>query len=170
MAGMVLLGLGMWFLLSEAGYDVPGLERLWPLFLILAGVASFGSFLAGGLRQPKRVAAGVTTILLGFFFLLFTLGPLDWSLLAVFWPVFPLVAGIAMLARWAAGLGHEPRELASAFTAILVGVVGLAFTATPLRGLFGWPVILVLVGMFLIGRAVLGVVFGSFGWAGRRLS
>ncbi len=160
-AGLMLLGFGAWFLLDEAGIRVPGVDRLWPMFVIGGGLVSLAAWVAGGFARPKRAFFGVAAVLNGLFLLAFTIGPLDWDRMNVWWPVFPLIGGIALAVRFVAGGGREPRQLTAAFSAAVVGIVGLALTLTPLGsvlGVLGWPVILIAVGALLIFRAVLGVL------------
>ena len=171
--GFVLVGLGVWFLVDRAGFDVPGVDQLWPLFVILGGLSMLGSFVLSGLRDSEQVASGVAAFLIGIFFLFFTMGPLDWSMMAALWPVFPLLSGIAMVARFVASLGRQPQSLVRGLGAMAVGVIGLAVTLTPLGSMLlslGWPVILVLVGLLVLMRALFGSIFRSAFWFSRRVS
>ena len=47
-AGIILVGIGIYFLLWELGY-LPGLHHLWPLILIIVGIA----LIVGHLRAPR---------------------------------------------------------------------------------------------------------------------
>ena len=167
--GLMLMVVGVVLLLELQNVyfqDVRlGFESLWPLFLIAAGPGMLLGFLIGGLKQPERVASGVSTALLGWFFLAITVGPLDFTQLDRLWPVFPLVAGIGSFAGWLASLGRQLSLLRGALVAGSVGVVGLALTLTPIgSALFatGWPALLVLLGFALLLKGTLNVVFRVF--------
>jgi hypothetical protein len=167
--GLMLIVVGIVLLLElqnvHLGYLRLGFETLWPLFLIAAGPGMLLGFLIGGLRDPERVAAGVTTALLGWFFLAITAGPLDFSQIDRLWPVFPLIVGVGSFAGFLASLGRRFALLRSALVAIVVGVVGLGFTLTPLGGAFfafGWPALLVLLGLVFLFKGALTAVFRVF--------
>lgn len=151
--GFFLVGLGLWFLAERLIPLVPGMEQLWPLFLALFGGALLGAFVLGGLRAPRLVLPGLLNLLLGGFFLAFTLGILPWRAMAQLWPMFPLIVGVSFFGTWAAGRGSKPRLLVPAAITGGVGLLGLAATLTPLRtifGVLGWPIILIGVGGLLV--------------------
>jgi hypothetical protein len=167
--GMMLVVVGLVLLLELQNVHVGdvrlGFETLWPLFLIVAGPGMLLGFLLGGLREPERVTAGVTTALLGWFFLAITVGPLDFDQITRLWPAFPLAAGIGSFAGWLSSLGRKLELLKSAIFGISVGLVGFAFTMTSLGGaLFaaGWPALLVLMGIAIVLKGALGAVVRVF--------
>jgi hypothetical protein len=164
--GLMLIVAGILLLFEtqnvHAGEVRLGFETLWPLFLIAAGPGMLLGFLIGGLREPERVAAGVTTALVGWFFLAITAGPLDYSQLDRLWPVFPLAAGIGSFAGFLASLGRRLALLRGAIVTIAVGVVGLAFTLTPVGGALlavGWPALIVLLGFAILAKGMLRALF-----------
>jgi hypothetical protein len=164
---LILIAVGLFFLLNNAGLlqDVD-LEKLWPGFLLLAGVAFWLQYLFGGDRDPGLVFVGTLATLLGLFFFLFTLevelpwefenlsGPMKWDDNAVLWPVYPLVVGIGLLVLsifdqdWGAfGVG---------LVAVVVGVFALIFTLGRPDGLEElaqfWPILLIIFGIGLLLR------------------
>jgi hypothetical protein len=166
MGGLMLIVAGFVLVLELQGVRLGdarlGFETLWPLFLIAAGPGMLLGFLFGGLRHPERVASGVTTALLGWFFLAITVGPLDFTQIDRLWPVFPLLAAVGSFAGFLASLGRRLALLRSALVTGAIGLVGLAVTLTPLGGALlaaGWPVLLVLLGFAVVLRGVLGAVF-----------
>jgi hypothetical protein len=167
--GLVLLFLGIWFLADSVFRGLPGLDVLWPVFPILAGVAALVAFLGGGMRGSDRVFPAVAAIGIGFFFLPFTFGLVAWDRLSVLWPVFPAIAGVAFFWSWAASFGRRIDHLRAAIVGLAVGVVGLLFTLTPLAGMLaaGWPIVLILVGAALVLGAFVRSLFGLAGWARR---
>jgi hypothetical protein len=159
--GLLLILLGAWLLATTLGVRLPDLSQLWPLVLLFFGLAALVQYFAEGRRSDGLVFTGVAAALLGAFFLAITLGPLEWSDLARYWPVFVLIGGAAFLAQWLArpaGMGL----LVPAGLAIVVGLAALALT----RGLLDpaltaqavrlWPVLLILLGLGLLIRYARG--------------
>ena len=128
-------------------------ERLWPFIMVIVGMSMLIS--APFARSAGKVLPGMINLLLGAFFLLFTTGRLDFSQMDVLWPMFPLLVGISFGATFIASLGTKPQLLVPGFICFSVGVIGLAFTLTPLGSVlafFGWPVILLALGaIFVLG-------------------
>lgn len=149
--GMVLLGVGGFFLAERFGLASFEPERLWPLILVAVGFSILLSALFS--RTAAKVLPGMINLLLGGFFLLFTAGPLDYEQMATLWPVFPLVVGISFGFAFLASLGRKPGLLVPGFVCFSVGTIGLAFTLTPLGSLFsmlGWPMILLSIGALFV--------------------
>ena len=84
--GTILVVLGSWLFLQNLGVDLPGLEEMWPILPTLAGAALLVSFLTGKDRSPGLVFVGTAALLVGLFFFAFTLGPLGWERMDVYWP------------------------------------------------------------------------------------
>ena len=99
-AGAILLGLGVLFLLDNFGLvDAGNLFRYWPLILLGLGLTKL---IAPG-RPEERVGGVVLTILGGAFFLRALHIP--WFRLRLFWPVLLLVLGASLL--WQALRGRR---------------------------------------------------------------
>lgn len=157
--GLLLIALGAWLLAVTLGVRLPGLEKLWPGFVIAFGLACLVEFLAGGRRSQGLVFVGVAAALLGGFFLAFTLGPLAWADLRQWWPALVLIGGLAFLAQWLA----RPAErglLVPAGLALLAGAAALAVTLGRVRADVAeqivklWPLLLIAVGFILLGSYV----------------
>lgn len=160
--GLVLLFLGLWLGLDRLGIALPRLGDLWPAFPFLAGLAFLVALVVGGLRDPGLAFPGAAGVLVGVFFGLFTVGPLEWREMTRLWPCLPLLAGLAFLATWIAGLGRQPGLLVLGFLGVAVGLVGLVLTyglvaewLVPVVD-FGWPVVLIVLGAFLVWRSLRG--------------
>ncbi len=158
--GAFLILIGGWLLAESLGLRLPGLGQMWPGFLILFGFGFVAQFFAGQRRDEGLVFVGVASALLGAFFLLITLGPLEWRDLGRYWPVFVLIGGAAFLAQWRA----QPEQralLVPGGAALLVGLAGLALTMGWLRSALAeqlvklWPLALIVAGLGLMASYLL---------------
>jgi hypothetical protein len=158
-AGLGLIGLGIALVVAQwIGWD-----RIWPLFPVLGGLGLLAAYLLTGSKDEGLVFLGVLALLVGLFFFGFTLGFWEWSQMAVLWPVLPLIGGVAFVALFLAQRSRDLGALGLGCAALIVGVVGLAFT----YGLVGsdvwrfWPLLLILMG-------ILGLVGGLLRAARRK--
>jgi peptidoglycan/LPS O-acetylase OafA/YrhL len=158
--GIILIALGLWFLADALGLPLPGLGDLWPIFPLGFGLAMLAQYFIEGRRSEGLVFTGVSGTLIGAFFFTITLGPLSWGDLGIYWPVFPLIGGLAFLAQWLA----RPSERGLLVPALLgLGVGGLALLFT--LNLLGsaadqivanlWPAALILLGLGLLANYAL---------------
>jgi hypothetical protein len=152
--GGILILVGIWFLLDGIGLEIPRMDAIWPIFPILGGLAFIIGYLTGaGDMDEGAMIPGIGGLLVGIFFFFITLGPLTWGDLSIWWPIFPLIGGIAFLATWLAGRMRDWGLLIPAFGGLGVGVVGLLVTTDAIEGAIvadWWPVSLILVGIILL--------------------
>ena len=154
--GLGLIGLGIVFVL---GLWI-GWEKIWPIFVIAGGVAFLVGYAVSGFRDSGLVFVGVGAILVGLFFLGFSLGYWEWSDMSWLWPVFPVIGGVAFVALFFAERGKDAGTLGVGCAAFVVGIVGLAVTL----GFLGkeivrfWPLLLVLLGIVSLAAALLRFV------------
>jgi drug/metabolite transporter (DMT)-like permease len=154
--GIVLVLVGLLFLLVTNKLLWFGWSAVWPLFLILGGVFFLKVFAAG--KNPDLLFSGLASLLLGLFFMLFTTGILLWEKLAILWPTFPLIGGIALMAMSAVSK--------EASGSLIVGIVAVAFSiacytyaagtlsprvVTPFVRL--WPLVLIIIGIVVFLKA-----------------
>jgi hypothetical protein len=159
---ILLILLGAFLLLNELGVTIPGWDILWPVFPLAVGLTLLGSYFFGEKREPGRVFFGTAAILIALVFFFITLGPMEYEALGSWWPVFVLIGGVAFLAQWAAARFRDWSALFLGIVALVVGGAGLAIrqnmlgedTAQLLPSL--WPVLVVLAGIMLLLRALLG--------------
>lgn len=134
---------------------VPGLESLWPILLVAAGVG----FLYEGFIRRRRdayVFIGMFALLLGVFFLLATtvLSPVA---LSSIWPVFMTITGLSLFAYGS----RRPWGLRMSFTVpgvaiVLISLVFLLFSLDIVDRSFArlvavyWPGLLILAGLVLL--------------------
>lgn len=131
--GVILLVLGLYFLLDNLGIDMPGLGELWPIFPTLAGLALIWGYLLNRDGDAGALVPGCAGFLYGVFFFAITLGPLEWDDLSEWWPVFPMVGGVAFLTMFALARKRDPGILVPGLGGLLVGLFFLLITVGPLR-------------------------------------
>ena len=154
--------LGTYLLLDQLGIGIPGWDAIWPIFPFAGGLTLIGTYFFGQRRDPGQVFIGTAAALVGLLFFLITLGPLEYRDLGNWWPVFVLIAGIAFLAQWVAAGFRDWGALFLALVALVIGGTGLAVTLQLLgpqtRELLPslWPVLLILVGLMVLLRNMIG--------------
>jgi Domain of unknown function (DUF5668) len=158
--GLLLIALGAWLLAGTLGVRLPSVATLWPVVLIVAGLAFLAQFFAGGRRSEGLVFTGVAAALLGVFFLVITLGRLTWNDAGRLWPIYVLIGGLAFLAQWLARPG-ERGLLVPAVLALAVGGATLALALGLVRADVAdqiirlWPLVLIVLGLGLLGSYVM---------------
>ncbi len=122
MSAIVLILVGVLFLLNTMGWTEYGLDRFWPLILIVVGVWMFlrNSGLLGGKGcagcqcarcRTRRLMGPAMCVTIGVLFLLQNLNALNFDRT---WPVILLVVGIVKLLQNSASTeGHIPSLAAS---------------------------------------------------------
>lgn len=92
-----------WFVAS--GVFPPAMDRLWPLEVVLSGICLVATGLFKNHRLRTRyLFPGVSLVVLGLLFLLFSLGVIRLSFVTVFmrwWPVLLIVLGVALVVLFA---------------------------------------------------------------------
>lgn len=154
--GLVLMGIGAWFLLRNMIPALPGMDAFWPIFPVLVGL----SFLVGYVRSREAglLIPGVSSLLIGLFFFAFSLHMVSWSAMGVLWPIFPLIGGVAFAATFVATGAQEWGLLVPAGAGLAVGFFGLVlgFGGSGLLTLINfWPVLLILAGLAVLAQNML---------------
>lgn len=144
-AGGLLLAnnLGQWYLFR--------MERLWPLFLLIPGLAFEVGYFSQKRNSGLLVPGGILTILgLLFFFEIFT----GWQFSAFTWPVYPLAVAAGLFQKYL--FSGRPHGLLIP-TFILTAVSCVAFASMFLNSIRQWvnidlvlPVLLVLSGLIIL--------------------
>jgi hypothetical protein len=149
--GLSLIGLGIAFILA----NIVGWDRVWPIFPLFGGLAFLVGYAVTGFRDGGLAFVGTAATLIGLFFFGFTFGIWEWDDMAILWPVFPFIGGVAFIVLFfAERRSHDVGTLGVGCAAIVVGVVGLAFTYGLVSGNIVklWPLLIVLVGLIsLVG-------------------
>jgi hypothetical protein len=164
---VVLIGIGAYMLLANLNVIPPyPIDQMWPGIVVLVGVMFWLGFIFGKDHDPGLAFVGTIVTLSGLFFFLFTfnvnllgLGRVDWGDMALLWPVFPLIVGIAFVVLWIAGRFRDWGVLIPAGVLLLVGIGGLAFTLgnVPIfqNILQWWPLLLIFFGIIVLIQSVL---------------
>ena len=96
---IVLIGLGVYFLLTNF-HVLPFINNWWALFILLGTAGAWGSALRIYQNNGHRMTPAVTGTFIGGLFplavALIFLFNMNWGIV---WPVFLVIAGIAVLAR-----------------------------------------------------------------------
>jgi len=161
--GLVLIALGAWFLVRALGFDLPGMAAMWPIFPTIVGLSMFvGWFFSAKKRGSHGVMIpAVINFLVGVFFFGFTFSYFRWSDMAVLWPVFPLIVGVAFFVAWVfSGLRDWGLLIPCAITAG-TGIVGLGYTVfgqvEAISSLIRyWPVLLIVLGILVLIGGLVG--------------
>ena len=141
--GVGLIILGLLFLSENFGYFEFDFENIWPVFVLLAGVG----FWIGYFQDRKNSGLLMPGSILIIYGLMFLYCAIDgWYLMGSLWPGFLIGPGIGFFMMYLLG-GREKGMLVPA--SILTGL-GLIFLISHSGILRYWPVILILIGIFLI--------------------
>ncbi|MFN8498485.1 MAG: DUF5668 domain-containing protein [Anaerolineae bacterium] len=156
--GLLLILLGVWMLLDALGYLAVSVFNIWPAVLAVVGLI----MLIVGLVTPRKegfrdgalAMFGTWALLLGLFFLPYSIGRLDWGTLAQLWPTFSLIGGIGLMVAFLVEGRRDVGLLIVGAITIIVGAMGYLFTfgvlgatiAALVLPLFV-PVLLILVGL-----------------------
>jgi hypothetical protein len=160
--GLFLILLGLWFLADNLGLPLPGFGQLWPVLIILAGLGFWAGYLFGSPRDPGLTFVGMGALLVGLYFLPFTLHIVEWGDMAILWPGFVLIGGLSFLVLAVAEGFKDWGTLAVGFSALAVGVIAFVFTLGLLPAELGltvtnfWPLILVFIGLIILVQNLLG--------------
>jgi len=148
--GLVLILIGLWFLAAQL---IPGLRRFgfhWPLMIIGVGVFLFLLGLVTrtpSLSIPACIVGGIG----GLLYWQFMTG--RWGSWSYAWALIPGFVGLGMIVTGL--LGEKRGEMfRGGGTLIVISLILFAIFGSFLGGFFGlgqyWPVLLVLLGLFLL--------------------
>lgn len=150
----------MLFLLPNLGLSFLDWGNLWPLYIVLCGSAFLAGWAMSPRHEPGLAFVGTGALLTGIFLAPFAWEMVAWERMAVWWPIFPLIGGLAFLALWAADRGKDPGILVPAGGGILTGLVALFLTTGWLSAAAAakwWPAGLITLGVaVLFGRTAGG--------------
>lgn len=163
---VVLITVGAYLLLANLNViPLYPIEQMWPAIVVFVGVLFWLGFIFGKDHDPGLAFVGTIVTLTGLFFFLFTfnvdlfgLGRVDWSDMALLWPAFPLIVGVAFVVLWAAGRFRDWGVLIPAGILLLVGLGGFAYTlgevAVFQNILQWWPLLLIFFGVIVLIQSI----------------
>ena len=164
---ILLIGIGAFFLLMNLNVlPQVSVGQLWPALPVLLGAGMLVQYFLGRMRDPGLVTGGTIFVLTGLFFFLFTLranlpglGSIGWGRMAVLWPAFPTIVGIALLLQWIAGGLRDTGLLVPVGILLVVGLGGFAFTLANIPTfsmmLTYWQALLIVIGVIVLARSLI---------------
>jgi len=112
--GVIISLAGIFALLKERLLSESTLGMIWPVFMIITGIAFFPyASRKKGSRRLSFIISGITVIILAISFLPFSFGLTDRSLtgfVAIWWPVLFIIMGVILLAVYVGGRYTEKKE------------------------------------------------------------
>jgi hypothetical protein len=152
----VALGLGLWLLLDSVGLPLPRIRRWWPIFLVVAGVATLVDYLRFG-RRPAALGQTVFWLGLAAFCFAITFGLAGWRNVLDLVPGVPTLFGLALLTTWFASSRRETGLLVPGLLFLGLGLAGFVARFEALQRLVPsvqviWAVLLLVGGGLLLHR------------------
>ncbi|NWF69322.1 MAG: hypothetical protein HXY40_09560 [Chloroflexi bacterium] len=156
--GIVLIGLGLFFFATQIFDFGDMMDRLWPFFVIIPGLAfvagALGSKASAGLMVPGSIVTGTGAILL------YQNISGNWESWAYMWTLYPVFLGLAFMFMAARSDNDRIGQRGRGFVAWgLIGLVGLgALFELVIWGDFGsltnivLPLLMIGVGVYLLLR------------------
>ncbi|MCC6736445.1 MAG: UbiA prenyltransferase family protein [Bauldia sp.] len=155
--GIIILAVGAWLLIARVFHINLGRDW-WPLIFLVPGLAFLALAFSGRRANPGLAVAGAIVATLGGIFL-FQSATHHWESWAYIWALFPLAAGVALMAAGNRN-GDEAMQQSGMETARWAGIAFVAllvfFELFIYSGLFGFliPIALVLVGGYMIWQQI----------------
>jgi len=142
--GLLLILLGLFFLGAQLGYIC--WENLWPLILIIGGALFFLGFFLNPKHYGLLMPGSVLTIV-GLLFLYTNSG--RWYAMEYLWPIVILAPGIGFVLMYLFG----PKRNGFWIPAVILVTMALIFFVRFWCVLRYWPVILILIGFYILINA-----------------
>lgn len=153
LTGIGLIVVGALFLFVTNGILI-GWRHIWPLFPVAGGVLLLRSWT--NRHEANHLFAGLVSVILGAFLLLFSVGILEWTQMARLWPTIPIVVGGSMLAG---NMARDDRgSMMLEIGLVLFGVIAFLFTTEKISPRVAgpfirfWPLVLIVAGVVILKR------------------
>lgn len=158
-SGLILVLIGVILLLPNLGISIFYWGNIWPLFIILGGLAFLTGWVVSSDHDAGLAFVGTGGLLSGCFLGLFAWDILAWGRMADWWPAFPLIGGVAFLVLWLADRRRDPGVLVPACGGILTGGIAFLFTMYKIDWAIAvkwWPALLIALGLLIAVSRLLG--------------
>lgn len=155
--GIIILAVGVWLLIARV-FDIRLGHDWWPLIFLVPGLAFLALGFSGQRANPGIAVAGAIVATLGGIFL-FQTATHHWESWAYIWALFPLAAGLALMAAGQRN-GDSAMAQSGMETARWAGIVFVAllvfFELFIYSGFFGFliPVALVAIGGYIVWQQI----------------
>jgi len=153
--GLLLIIVGGILLVSNfTDWQIIRMERLWPVFILIPGLAFEFSYFSNRRNPGVLVPGGIlTTLGLLFFFETFT----NWYFAPYTWPIYPLAVAIGLFQLYLFAGRQRPLLIP---VAILTAVSAISFSTMFINSIQRWvdfglviPILLVLAGLVIVFRS-----------------
>ncbi len=139
--GILLILFGFFLLSAQFGWI--SWENIWPVFLIVGGIMFYLGFLANRNNYGLLMPGSILTVI-GVLFLYTSAH--NWHQMEVLWPTFILAPGIGFVLMYIFG----PKGNGLWIPAGILIIIALVFYAQFSCFFRYWPVILIIIGIFII--------------------
>lgn len=158
--GVGLIAIGVWIVTIRLGVRLAGIRYMWPALIAALGLAFLVQYVFQKRKQGGLVFLGVAGLSIGAFLNLFTLrvGGLTWAAMAHYWPIIPLLLGLAFLILYLLEGMRQQSLLILTYIAGGIGLFALPITLKIVQGpVFSqvvqlWPILVILIALAIVIR------------------
>jgi len=143
--GAAAVGAGIVLLLGQWGFFRYWGGKMWPMLVLIAGLALHVLYFNRWLSALALVPGGM---LLTYAMLFFYCATFGWGALGVLWPVFPFGAAVGLFELYLFGRRRE--ALAPAIVLAVVSAIGLAVSLLVAGGATAVALVLIAAGVYLL--------------------
>ncbi len=144
--GIIFILVGLLFLGNNLHWWSLRWQEIWPLLMIAAGIVLFFGWLA----NRKEVGILMPATILVMYGAMFEYSAVNgWYWMDHLWPIFILAPGVGFFLMYFAG----GREQSMAVAGTVLTAVAFAFWAGKEVSRYFWPMVLILIGLYLLYSA-----------------
>lgn len=158
--GIGLIAIGVWTVTIQLGVRLAGIRYMWPALIAMLSLAFLVQYIFQKRKQGGLVFLGIAGLSISIFLNLFTLrvGGLTWADMSRYWPVIPLLLGLAFLILYLAEGMRQQALLIPTYIAGGIGLFALPITLKIVQGpVFNqviqlWPILVILIVLAIVIR------------------